>query len=174
MAVYANRSGDVGQPPDLWPSDAPFAHSTTRPTLVVALHPGCACSKATLGQLERLTGSHARALDVVALTAVYPEMPADQDVLNATLARIPGVQRVADPRAAIAGRFGALTSGHALLYDAAGRLQFSGGLTRARGHAGDSAGLDFVRGWLDHQRPRARAAAPVFGCALGHLTAGAS
>lgn len=169
LAAYAGRPGDVGRAPDTWPSEAPFAHSTSRATLVVALHPGCACSKATVAQLARLAARDAERLDIVALTATYPEFPADDDVLRAALAAVPGVRRVSDPRARIAARFGALTSGHAVLFDASGRVRFTGGLTSSRGHEGDSAGLDFVRAYLEGPQPATAAVtAPVFGCALAH------
>jgi hypothetical protein len=174
LTAYANRPGEIGEPPRTWPSDAPFARSATQPTLVVALHPGCGCSKATLAQLERLAGSHPHAVDIVALMARYTEFPADQDVLTTKLSSLADVRRIADDHAALATRFGALTSGHVLLYDTSGRLRFSGGLTSSRGHEGDSAGLDYLRRWLDGQPPAGQSAAPVFGCALAHHPAAAS
>ena len=45
-----------------------------------------------------------------------------------------------DDDGAEARRFGAETSGQTLLYDEHGALLFSGGITGARGHAGDNAG----------------------------------
>ena len=65
---------------------------------------------------------------------------------------IPGVDRVPDPGGAIAARFHLATSGHTVLYDAAGELRFSGGITAARGHEGDNAGraavLAQIEQWL--------------------------
>jgi len=40
--------------------------------------------------------------------------------------------------------FGAQASGQTMLYDAAGNLQFSGGITASRGHAGDSPGRSAI------------------------------
>ena len=64
-----------------------------------------------------------------------------------------------------AGRFGAATSGQVLLYDAGGRLRFSGGLTSTRGHPGESPGhrrIAAVVGGGDTEEATTR----VFGCAL--------
>jgi hypothetical protein len=59
-------------------------------------------------------------------------------------AAIPGVTVRADPEGREAQRFGAVTSGHVLLYDRAGQLLFTGGITGSRGHEGDNAGCDRV------------------------------
>jgi hypothetical protein len=174
LTVYANRPGSSGNAAAVWPADVLLPRARERATLVVALQPGCACSQATLEQLDRLAGSNPGAVQIVALIATYPEFPASQDVLGSKLASLHDVRRVIDPQAALARRFGAVTSGHALLYDVEGHLRFSGGLTRARGHAGDSAGLDFLRAWLEHRRPATGASAPIFGCALAHGTGAAS
>jgi hypothetical protein len=62
-------------------------------------------------------------------------------------------------------RFGAKTSGAVLLYDIAGELRFSGGLTSERGHEGSSLGQEQIfalvtTGRIDHPN------SPVFGCEL--------
>jgi hypothetical protein len=71
-----------------------------------------------------------------------------------------------DVGGAEARRFGARTSGHVVLYDRAGRLLFQGGVTAARGQAGDNAGKDAVIALLTQGRAE-RAATPVFGCPFG-------
>jgi len=65
-----------------------------------------------------------------------------------------------------------------LLYDAAGALRFSGGITAARGHEGDSMGAAAILSLLSAASPAVTAAlapearqtalraAPVFGCPL--------
>ena len=50
-------------------------------------------------------------------------------------------------------RFGLVSSGHALLYDENGRLLFSGGLTNARGHAGNSVGRNAIVAILNDTAP---------------------
>jgi hypothetical protein len=80
-----------------------------------------------------------------------------------TAAAVPGVRVVRDDGAE-AWRFGARVSGQVMVYDHAGRLQFSGGITGARGHEGDNAGRDAIEALLAG-RPHA-ASAFVFGCLL--------
>jgi hypothetical protein len=54
---------------------------------------------------------------------------------------------------------------HALLYDARGRLAFSGGITSARGYEGDNAGRHAIEALLvDGTSTIARTS--VFGCFL--------
>ena len=166
FVVYSQTPGDTGTAPLTWPGGDAVSRHGGKPTLVLALHPACTCSQATLEQLERLTASHPGAFDVVVLFAGYDGLPAGADVIGPVLARHRDIRRVDDRDAAIARRFGALTSGHALLYDEAGRLRFSGGLTRARGEAGDSVPLAYLRAWAAGTRPAGAATFSVFGCAL--------
>ena len=72
---------------------------------------------------------------------------------------------IVDLNGAEAHRFGAATSGQAMLYDPAGRLLFSGGLTEARGEAGESEGMDAILHNLGGA-PGAATRAPVYGCEL--------
>jgi hypothetical protein len=78
---------------------------------------------------------------------------------------IPQVTAVRDDHGLEARRFGAATSGQTVLYDAAGRLLFSGGITSARGHAGDSAGRTAILALLHREMPE-RTTSAVFGCSL--------
>jgi hypothetical protein len=80
-------------------------------------------------------------------------------------AAIPGVTVSHDPGGAEARRFHGATSGQALLYDAAGRLIFNGGITGSRGHAGDNAGRNAITSLL-MKGAAERARTPVFGCSL--------
>jgi hypothetical protein len=79
---------------------------------------------------------------------------------------IPGVMVVRDDEGVEAARFRASTSGATVLYDVEGHLLFSGGLTSARGHEGDSAGLERIRSLLRTGKAD-RSDAPVYGCSLG-------
>jgi len=84
-------------------------------------------------------------------------------------ARIPGVSVVSD-EGGEAARFGAFTSGQALLYDSNGNLLFSGGITSARGHEGDNNGVNAIQSLVASAGadagPRAESTTPVFGCPL--------
>jgi hypothetical protein len=82
-----------------------------------------------------------------------------------TAAAIPGVRVRADEDGAAAKLFGAETSGHVLLYDAAGTLCFSGGITASRGHQGPSAGSEAILEAMAGHRP-SRERAQTFGCPL--------
>ena len=78
---------------------------------------------------------------------------------------IRGGTTVRDDDGVEASRFRAVTSGVTALYDAQGRLLFSGGLTSARGHEGDSFGVRRISSLLLDGKAD-RPDAPVFGCAL--------
>jgi hypothetical protein len=70
-----------------------------------------------------------------------------------------------DEDATQAAVFGVAVSGQTLLYDAAGRLIFSGGITDARGHSGDNAGRGALVSLLNG-RASTVTRTPVFGCLL--------
>jgi hypothetical protein len=77
---------------------------------------------------------------------------------------IPGVRVLADEDGRERARFGVETSGHVLLY-VAGKLAFSGGITRSRGHSGDNAGRQAIVDLL-RQGSAAIPGSSVFGCPL--------
>jgi hypothetical protein len=52
-----------------------------------------------------------------------------------------------------------------LLYSAGGERLFSGGITFARGHAGDNAGRAAIEAWSTGSPPGYRET-PVFGCPI--------
>jgi hypothetical protein len=80
-------------------------------------------------------------------------------------AAIPGVAVHSDVAGAEAARFQASTSGQTVVYDGDGRLLFRGGITGARGHEGDNAGLERIVS-LVHSGKADRAESSVFGCPL--------
>src|SRR4029078_12925735 len=67
--------------------------------------------------------------------------------------------------ARVAARLGATTSGHVLVYGADGALLFSGGITSARAHEGDSIGQNAIVRALYGGKPPIDQT-PVFGCGL--------
>ena len=146
LGAHAGRPGDAGSPTDRWPKESRIRFDATRPNLLIFLHPRCPCSRASLAELARVM---ARGRDRLTARAVLlepsgvPDGWADSDIAR-DAAAIPGVLAFRDEGGDEARRFGAATSGHVMLYDAAGRLHFSGGITPARGHEGDSLGRDAV------------------------------
>lgn len=88
--------------------------------------------------------------------------------MHRSLLQIPGVTVYADPTGDEMRRFGASVSGELLLYDAAGGLQFQGGITPARGHEGESVGALAVKDWVQQGRAECSNSL-VFGCQLSSL-----
>ena len=83
----------------------------------------------------------------------------------AQAAAIPGAQVLRDAGGVEAARFQAATSGQTLLYSAEGDLLFNGGITSARGHAGDNFGKSAIISLVNGGRAE-HAETPVFGCTL--------
>lgn len=170
--LYARSfsAGASGTPAPSWPVGGRVSPATGAFTLVVALHPECPCSSATVDELGRLLGQTAGRLSARVVMASYPEIdrrPEDSDLWKKAAA-IPGVALFADTDGSELRRFDALTSGETRLYDPQGRLRFKGGITLSRGHLGDNPGEDAVRELVLH--PSSAACVPVstpaFGCAL--------
>lgn len=173
LARYASRPGMTAAAATLTsPANWPGNSALNRPLhwkLVVALHPGCPCSRATVTELSKILAATRGTIDVDVLVW-RPEAGASPDDrwIRGELAGVPGVTLVDDLDGAEAKRFGAEVSGHVTLFDPAGQRRFVGGITSTRGHEGDNDGeetiIELVRGEVS---PDARAATPVFGCALG-------
>ena len=148
-------------------SIAPTESSPETYRLRMFVHPRCPCSAASVRELERLM-SHCAGRIETTVHFYRPEAASD-DWVNGSLweavAAIPGVHAEIDPAGDESRQFGSTTSGDVLLYDSAGRLQFHGGITAARGHEGDNVGksavMSIVRGETDHVGE-----SPVFGCLL--------
>ena len=145
--------------------DIPFVQG--RNALVMAAHPRCPCTRASLEEFGRILERSSQPVDAYVL--FY--RPRDSDWSETDLWRralaIPGVKVQWDDGGAAADRLGARTSGHTLLFDPDGRLLFSGGLTALRGQFGPSKGGDALTGWLTHGQEGEREAL-VFGCPLSN------
>jgi hypothetical protein len=163
---YENAAGAPASPPSVWPEESEIARVPGRFTLVMFAHPECPCTRASLAELDVLM---ARISGKVAASVRFRKPGAKEDeVRNAALWRkassIPGVSPGFDGDDAQVARFGAQVSGQTLLYDPNGRLVFRGGITRARGHEGNNAGLNAVIRLVNGEP--ADAQARVFGCSL--------
>ena len=159
-----------GIPPPEWPSSAHITRTPGRQTLVVFAHPMCPCTRASITELGKLLprlGPQVSAWVVVARAEDEPEW--DKAELWDRAASIPGVRVFRDDDGVEAERFHAATSGLTLLYDAAGRLRFAGGITEQRGHEGDSFGTRRIES-LVKTGTADRADSPVFGCTLLHTS----
>jgi hypothetical protein len=164
---HANSAGDSGKAPASWPEASTLVRSTTRQTLVMFAHPHCPCTRASLGELALLMARSGQGLEAYVVFLEPDGAPDGWTHTGSveTAAHIPGVTVLFDKSGREAGLFGAATSGQTDLYDAGGRLLFSGGITAARGHAGDNAGRDAIVEWTSTGTAH-RGCTPVFGCAL--------
>jgi hypothetical protein len=162
---YSSAPGPAASAPRSWPESSRIPRPAARPALIVALHPQCPCSRATVSELTRLLAHRAERPDVHLLFVAPPHVE-DSWVragLWHTAASIPGVH-IARDDGTEARRFGARVSGQVLVYGRTGRLQFTGGITGARGHEGDNAGRAAIEALLEG-RPHP-VSTFVFGCLL--------
>ena len=167
LVRYSLTPGRPGESPAHWPAATALERPAGPYTLVLALHPRCACSRATLSELAAImTRSQGRlsALVLFVQPRGFGEEWTKSDLWRAAAA-IPGVRPLVDPEGREARRFGAFTSGQAALYDARGRLEFSGGITGARAHEGTNAGEISVVSVVGRSGANG-AQTPVYGCAL--------
>lgn len=164
---YSLSPGTVGTAPADWPEQSRTARQGGRFTLVMAAHPHCPCSAASLEELARIMARSQNKLGASVFFFRPENQPEgwERGRLWDKAAAIPGVEVLADREGLEARRFGAETSGQTLLYNENGRLVFRGGITSARGHSGNNAGREAILSLLDGRVP-GQPESPVFGCAL--------
>lgn len=164
---YQSRPGRPASAPASWPASSRLPRTAGRPELVMIAHPRCPCTRATVSELSRLMARTQGRLDVSILFVIprgFDRRWAHADLWYSA-AEIPGVRLIEDPEGRVARRFGAYTSGQAILYDEVGRLRFAGGITPGRGHEGDNAGRDAIVSLVNHHTAELDET-PVFGCPL--------
>jgi len=154
---YAAHAGTSGVVP-LHLSTAGW-HGRAR--LIMTVHPKCACSHASLRELDRLLAHVSEPIDA---HIVFVGQDEDTALLQQAMA-ISGVTIEHDTTGQDAQALGAETSGDVFFYDAQGTLRFHGGLTTARGHEGASPGADAILALVSHQ-PATVLATAAFGCRL--------
>jgi hypothetical protein len=167
MLTYELTPAPAAVAAPIWPPAATIRRDASRPTLVLFLHPRCPCSRATLAELERLNAACDRqfALRIVFVRPAGTGEDWNRTDLHCTAEKVPHAVVCSDPDGIEAARFGARTSGQALLYAADGRLLFHGGLTPSRGHEGDNAGRDALTALISGGQAYCTQTA-VFGCSL--------
>jgi hypothetical protein len=167
MLNYENGPAEAGEPPAQWPTDSRVPRVPGLPTVVVFAHPKCPCTDATIGELSILmTRLQGRASAVVIF--VRPANSPDdweKTGLWRSAGAIPGAKVFSDPGGMEARRFGAQASGQTILYDTAGRMRFSGGITASRGHSGDNAGRSAIVSLVTTGAATTERTS-VFGCSL--------
>lgn len=164
---HATTPGKSAGKPVTWPADTRIALDANQLTLVMFAHPHCPCTRASLGELGQLMsdcpGTIAAQVWFIQ-PAGLPDDWTNTDIWRQAAA-IPGVSVHLDDLGTEARRFHAGTSGETLLYNNRGHFLFGGGITLARGHAGDNPGLDALESFASRRSP-ALCETPVFGCAL--------
>jgi hypothetical protein len=164
---YENGAGAPATASEQWPSASQLVAATDRPTVVFVAHPQCTCTRASLGELAEAlarTTTPPRTYVVFIKPSSMPDGWEKSDLWQ-TAEGLPNATIVRDDNGREAEIFGAATSGQTFVYDTAGRLQFSGGVTASRGHAGDNDGRAAVVAALIHLESK-RSSTNVFGCSL--------
>ncbi|MDG3008248.1 hypothetical protein [Paludisphaera mucosa] len=167
LASYTSTPGAVGDPAGRWPASSRVVPEPGRANLVMAVHPLCPCTRASIAELSRIA---ARCGDAVSVHVLFlrpdgVDQAWEESDLWTAAAAIPGTRVHVDRGGLDAARFGAATSGHVVLYDANGTLLYSGGITGSRGHEGDNRGREAVISFLTTGRAH-QDCGPVFGCPL--------
>jgi hypothetical protein len=168
LQLHGSSPGPIGAVIGHWPNSTRVPLTPGRPTLVMAVHPQCPCTRASAWELARVLTS-CQGLAEVYILIFLPERAGHgwvtPDVLQ-RLGTMPGVHLVDDPAGEEAAHFGARTSGQVALYAQNGRLLFRGGITGTRGHEGDNAGRRALIGLIRNNRSSYPRETPVFGCPI--------
>jgi hypothetical protein len=165
LLKYEGTPGAATASPSEWPRETKVSRTPGNFTLIMAAHPRCPCTRVSIDELRRVLERNSTPVDIRVL--FFKPLGSDwtpTDLWRQAVA-IPGVQAIWDDDGIEAARFGAHTSGHALLFDPAGKLLFSGGVTSGRGHSGPSKGNLSLAAWLTAGEAAAGEAL-VFGCTL--------
>jgi len=170
MGLVVRHSFAAGEParaPARWPAESGLAIDPDLPTLVVAAHPRCACTRATIAELARLMTRLSGRMHAYVLMWL-PEGVGEswqRTELWSRAASIDGVTVVADRGGIESERFGARTSGQVYLFGPDRALWFEGGITPTRAHEGDSVGRRRIVDLVTVGAAE-RATSAVFGCGL--------
>ncbi len=175
-AVLANYSSSPGSRFDAklhcttfnsWPSDCTMVAHATQPTLLVFVHPKCPCTRASVRELMLVLADPKIDISVVALFYCPKD---EQSVwahtdLWSSMAQIPNCILQVDHDGIETAKFGAMTSGHVMLYNTNGDRTFSGGITCGRGHEGNNPARHALTQILNGEKVLQNDY-PVFGCSI--------
>lgn len=170
MFEYELTAGPLSNSKRIFPecTSLQLAHSSQN--LILFLHPACPCSSATVDEFCQLM----RVGKKDAVGTVVFLMPDDKEgewsllPIMSRVRKIPNVSILQDANGALAETFGVITSGHLLIYDGRGILNFSGGITGSRGHTGDNQYFAVAKRTIINKNPDF-ATTPVFGCSYGAM-----
>ena len=171
---YSNRPSDSGQIknhlsqidslPDALTNKN--ASSEKRSTILVFYHPHCPCTVATIRNLERSWTRLSQDSTILAF-AYRPSETGDSWISSTStgILKRMGANVIVDPDGQNCTKFGVLTSGHLLVYNDEGALQFSGGVTSSGGHEGDCPAISDLVQKISNQSKQAKQW-PVYGCQI--------
>jgi hypothetical protein len=170
MVRFESSPGEPAHAPANWPAQTSVARGGAY-TLVMSAHPRCPCTRASLDELAVVMAASGNRMTARVLFFVPEDAPPEwwQTDNWRTAAAIPAVTPIVDRGGTLQRVFGAETSGSVSVYDAAGRLQFNGGLTAARGQRGENPGRLSLISLIE--TGEAARMTPVFGCPLRTPTA---
>ncbi len=166
VTSYEMTAGPATAAPQKWPASS-IKRDGHRFSLIMFLHPMCPCSRASVGELEKILVKGQNQLQCTVMF-MKPSDRGDEwlnTALRSTVRAIPGVKAMVDVDGNMARRFHATTSGDTFVYSSKGELLFHGGITASRGHAGDNRGRTAIEHLVDGQADCATNV--VFGCPLG-------
>jgi hypothetical protein len=163
---YNHRPGEAAAAPARWPAGSLVPRADGY-TLVMLAHPKCPCTRATVEELSKLMAHTDGRLKSFVLFVKPPGVPKDWDRTDLwqSASAIPGVTVLNDEGGTEAMRFDAHISGQVMVYDAAGKLVFQGGITESRGHMGDNAGRSAIEAQVNSGTSELNRTL-VFGCPL--------
>jgi hypothetical protein len=168
LQIHGASPGQSGSAVEHWPGPSKIPFCGGWPTLIMAAHPLCPCTRASVAELTRLLTRCDGRVEVYIL--IFRPEHAGRDWHPGDglrgLGTLPGVHLIDDPAGEEAARFGALTSGLVALYAQHGRLLFRGGITGARGHEGDNEGRRALLALIEGDASSYRRETPVFGCPI--------
>ncbi|HET6423851.1 MAG TPA: hypothetical protein VFG20_09225 [Planctomycetaceae bacterium] len=163
---YDSLAGSRQTTPVRWPAASGLTLQSSG-TCVMFAHPRCPCTRASLQQLQDILSGkpnwHSVQVVLFQPRSASPDWK-HSDIVR-TVDQMPRVLPYWDEDGRVAALFGAETSGHVVLYDADGRLQFSGGITGLRGHIGPNLGAESLAA-IGRGETAANRSTPVYGCSL--------
>lgn len=164
---YGATPGVLTAVPLRWPIETIIQKGAAPFQLVMVAHPRCPCTRASIGELESIMAKTQGQIAAHVLFIKPKDVSEDwvQTDLVETAKKIPGVGVYVDQDAKQAKLFGGTTSGQVFLYDSAGKLTFSGGITASRGHSGDNLGKKNIIALANNENVE-QSKTPFFGCLL--------
>lgn len=162
LMTYSGKAGAQTPAEGHWPASSKLS-SSKNPHLVMFLHPGCSCSKASLAELGRLLAEAPElSAQLVFMRTPKLEKLFVENPLISKAKTLPRTEIVFDEHGEEAKIFGAETSGHSYFYNEKSELIFNGGLTMARGHEGASVGKESILSYFKGKKSTQNTL--VFGC----------